>query len=204
MNAKVERKDRSHQTILESASRLLKERGVAGASVADVMKGAGLTVGGFYAHFSSKQQLVDETLRRTALAMRERLFHKLEDKPAGDRLEVVLKRYLSAAHRDSVGDGCTLPAVTGEMGSTAAEHRTVLAEQVDLLARGLAAHTVASDGIATRHLALGMVALMVGGLTLSRASAGTELSDEVLRACRAFGRLAIAALKANASERTKP
>jgi TetR/AcrR family transcriptional repressor of nem operon len=196
MNAKTERKQRSHQTILQSASRLLRERGVAGASVAEVMKGAGLTVGGFYAHFASKEHLIDETLRNSAAAMRDQLFAKLQDKPAADRLEVVLKRYLSAAHRDAVHDGCPLPAVAAEVANTATAHREVLTEQVDHMAKNVAQLAAASDSISARHVGLGMVALMYGGLSLARASAGTELSDEMLRACRAFGRLAIGALKA--------
>ena len=67
---------------------------------ADVMKGAGLTVGGFYAHFASKEALIDETIRRAGASMRSRLFSKLDDKPAEDRAEVIVKRYLSAPHRD--------------------------------------------------------------------------------------------------------
>src|SRR5947199_3756287 len=100
MNAKVERKERSHETILDSAARLLREKGISGARVADVMKGAGLTVGGFYAHFGSKEELIDAVLRRTSAAMRARLFAGLDEKPAADRAEVVLKRYLSPCNRD--------------------------------------------------------------------------------------------------------
>jgi TetR/AcrR family transcriptional repressor of nem operon len=188
MNAKAEQKERSHGTILESAARLLRERGIAGARVADVMKGAGLTVGGFYAHFASKDALIDEALRRTAAAMRDRLFARLDEKPAADRAEVVLKRYLSAAHRDEFARGCPLPAVVGEVGTTAPEHGAVLAEQIDAMASELEVH-LASTGAAlsTRHLALGLVAMMVGGLSLSRALRGTALSDEILKACRALG-----------------
>src|ERR1700733_826971 len=115
MNAKEEQKERSHESILESAGRLLRERGISGARVADVMKGAGLTVGGFYAHFASKEALIDTTIRRTAREMRERLFTKIESKPAPDRGEVILKRYLSAAHRDDVTTGCPMPAIVGEV-----------------------------------------------------------------------------------------
>src|SRR5580692_10706186 len=118
MSSKTEQKERSHETILDSAARLLREKGIAGARVAEVMKGAGLTVGGFYAHFASKEELIDEVLQRTAGATRERLFAGLEDKPEGDRAEVVLKRYLSPAHRDDTLHGCSLPAVVGEVGTT--------------------------------------------------------------------------------------
>src|SRR3984957_14033559 len=100
MNAKTEQKERTHQAILASAGRLLREKGISGASVGEVMKGAGLTVGGFYAHFGSKDDLIEEALRRAGRRIREILFARLEEKPEADRAEVVLKRYLSAAHRD--------------------------------------------------------------------------------------------------------
>src|SRR3984893_17956368 len=95
MNAKVEQKERSHESILQSAARLVREKGISGAGVADVMKGAALTVGGFYAHFSSKDELVDETLRRTSATLRQRLFQRLDEKTEADRDEVILERYLS-------------------------------------------------------------------------------------------------------------
>jgi TetR/AcrR family transcriptional repressor of nem operon len=187
MNAKQERKERSHETILGSASRILRERGIAGARVADVMKGAGLTVGGFYAHFESKEALVDETLRRLGTELRERLFARLEDKPAEDRVEVVLKRYLSPAHRDAQTLGCPYPAVVGEIGTTAHEHGAVLAGEIGTLTERLEELLPKARGGSTRTLALGLVALMIGGLSLARALRGSELSDEVIRACRALG-----------------
>lgn len=185
---KAERKQRSHLTILESAARLVRERGIAGARVADVMQGAGLTVGGFYAHFRSKEELVDEALRRTAGELRARLFAGLDDKPAADRAVVLLKRYLSAAHRDEEALRCPFPAVVGEIATRAPEHREVLGEAVGALAKGL--YAVLPKG--ARGWALGLVALMYGGIGLARALRGSKLSDDVLAACRALG---IAALR---------
>jgi TetR/AcrR family transcriptional regulator, transcriptional repressor for nem operon len=193
VNAKTEQKERSHQTILESAARLLHEKGISGARVVDVMKGAALTVGGFYAHFASKDALVDEALRRTGAELRSRLFARLDEKAAADRAEVVLKRYLSAAHRDASATlGCPLPAVVGEVGTSAPQHRGVLAEQVQALAADLEDQLPPGGGLLSRRaLAISLVALMYGGLTLARALRGTVLSDEVLRACRALGAAAI-------------
>jgi TetR/AcrR family transcriptional repressor of nem operon len=191
MSAKAEQKERTHETILTSAARLLRSKGIAGARVADVMSGAGLTVGGFYAHFGSKEALVDDVLRLTAARLRERLFAGLETKDEADRAEVVLKRYLSAAHRDDVENGCPFPAVVGEVATTAPEHRKVLAEQVDVFAKELQRMLPRADRLPPRHLAIGLLALMVGGLGLARALRGTALSDEVIKACRAFGRLAL-------------
>jgi len=190
MTAKEEQKERSHETILESASRLLREKGISGARVADVMKGAGLTVGGFYAHFPSKEALIDEALRRTSLAMRRRLFTRLDERPLADRAEIVLKRYLSVLHRDAAAEGCPLPAVVGEVATTAHEHRKVLGEQIEQMSSALEEHLPVASGLPRRHVALALVALMYGGLGLARALRGTDLSDEMLRACRALGTFA--------------
>jgi TetR/AcrR family transcriptional regulator, transcriptional repressor for nem operon len=188
MNTKTEQKERSHETILASASRLIRQRGIGGARVADVMQGAGLTVGGFYAHFASKEALVDETLRRTGQELRERLFANLDSKPPAARAEVILKRYLSVAHRDEALRGCPLPAVVGEVGTTAAEHRQALSVQVEAMTAALEAHLgPGTRAIGTRQLALGLVALMYGGLSLARALGKTELSGELLKACRQLG-----------------
>jgi TetR/AcrR family transcriptional regulator, transcriptional repressor for nem operon len=199
MSAKVEQKERTHAAIIASACKLLREKGIGGARVADVMSGAGLTVGGFYAHFASKEVLVDEAIRRTAAFMRGKLFDRIEEKPLAVRAEVVLKRYLSAAHRDDAANGCPMPAIVGDVTTTSPEHRGVLAEQISELADELAKQLPRGDSSSKRVTALGMIALMYGGISLARAvkgpggsggagQAGSELSDEILRACRAFGK----------------
>jgi TetR/AcrR family transcriptional repressor of nem operon len=189
MNAKREQKARSHASILASAARLLRERGISGARVADVMEGAGLTVGGFYAHFDSKETLIDQTLAETSRELRARLFSGLAQKPKGARALVALKRYLSAEHRDDPAHGCPFPAVVGEIASGQA-HSHALTEQVEALARELGEHVPARPNLSRRQLALALVATMYGGLALARALRGSAISDEMLRACRALGALA--------------
>ena len=187
MTAKDDQKEQSHRTILESAARLIRARGIAGARVADVMHGAGLTVGGFYAHFKSKADLIDATLRRTSAELRDLLFAGLDEKPPEDRAEVILKRYLSARHRDHELQGCPVPAVLAEIGP---EHVDALRGHVDAIAIGLELELPPGRPIPRRQLALGLVALMVGGLSLARALRGSALSDEMLKACRALGAFA--------------
>jgi len=126
-------------------------------------------------------------LRRTGASLRERLFARLDAKAEAERPEVILKRYLSAEHRDGGAPDCPLPAVVGEVGTTAPQHRTVLTEQVEALVGGLAQRLPGGGIVPRRALAIGIIALMYGGLSLARAVKGTELSDEVLRACRALG-----------------
>lgn len=190
MNANAERRERSHGAIMESATKLLRETGIAGTRVADVMKDAGLTVGGFYAHWRSKTDLVDDALRRTGGHMRDHLFRELENKPADARATVILKRYLSAAHRDAApsAPGCPLPAVAGEIATRAPEHGPVLAEQLGLFADRLATHLPS----ASRRRALGLIALMYGGLALARATRGTAISEELLAAAREAGEAVLA------------
>jgi TetR/AcrR family transcriptional repressor of nem operon len=189
MSGKVERKQRTRQSILDAAARLVRRRGIAGARIVDVMEAAGLTVGGFYAHFGSKDELIDATLRRAGLGLRSRLFDGIDELPPGERAFVLIDRYLSTAHRDrgSEGLGCALPAVTSEVGTTATAHRPVLGEQLDLLMRKLEAHLPATVR-APRLTAVALMALMYGGLSLARALGGSPLSDEVLTACRTLGR----------------
>lgn len=163
------------------------------------MHGAGLTVGGFYAHFASKEALIDETLRRTAGELRAALFAGLDDKPESDRTEVVLKRYLSARHRDNPDTGCPVPSIAGEIATLHEAHRAVLAEQVDALMAELEP-LMPGRTSAARTLAAGLAALVIGGLSAARALGKNDFSDEVLRDCRAFGRLALSAAGA-ASER---
>jgi TetR/AcrR family transcriptional repressor of nem operon len=188
---KVEQKKLTHETILGSAARLLRSRGISGARVADVMSGAGLTVGGFYAHFGSKKELIDETIRRTSMALREQLFAGIEDEPATERVLVALKRYLSSHHRDGSATSCPFPAIVGEISTTAPEHRDMLADQLKATVGSFQHHLAAGQARFPRTIALGLVALMYGGLSLARALRGSELSDEILRACRAVGTLIV-------------
>jgi TetR/AcrR family transcriptional repressor of nem operon len=187
MSVKSEQKLQTHQAILDSAARVVRARGIAGASVADVMAGARLTVGGFYAHFGSKAALVDETVRQMGARLRESLFFRLNEKPAADRAVVLLKRYLSPSHRDLKTEGCPMPAVVSEIATNAPEHRDVLRGEVEALVDGISENLPATGPLPRRQIALATLALMYGGLGLARALRGAELSDEVLKACRAVG-----------------
>src|SRR5437867_674673 len=81
-----------------------------------------------------------------------------DEKPEADRAEVILKRYLSADHRDAATLGCPLPAVIGEVSTTAPQHGAIVAEQVQALVDGLARHLPAGGVVPRRLLAIGLVA----------------------------------------------
>jgi len=146
--------------------------------VSEVMGAAGLTVGGFYAHFESKDALMLEVFRQM-LGQRRELIGELDPTlPAEERRALVAAFYLSRKHRDSQEQGCPLPSSLGELAHLPEGFRHALAEHLERLMAELAGS--AEDA----HKVLADMALMVGGLALARALGPGELSDRVLRAAK--------------------
>lgn len=175
-------KAQTRERILERSGGLLRKAGLSGIAVAKAMKAAGLTVGGFYNHFENQQKFVAATLRHTLTQSRERLMAtELRGQPF---LEFFVRKYLSRTHRDVEAAGCPLPAVLSELPQAGMPAREALAEELELLLRDLAARLPGDDAVDRRQKALGVFALCVGGLTLSRALGNLPLSEEMLRACR--------------------
>jgi len=187
VSTRTEQKERTRQDILASAIRLLRERGIDGASVAEVMKGAGLTVGGFYAHFGSKDELVGASLRQSMRQLWDEMFAAMGSARGAEAVTMLMRRYLSRSHRDHPAEGCPLPAVVGDAAQASPIVREALADELVRNAERLGERL---DGESRRQRALALVALMYGGLGLARALAGTPLSDEILQACRDFARRA--------------
>jgi TetR/AcrR family transcriptional repressor of nem operon len=185
MAEKTAKKDVSRERILESAACLMRERGISGTSVADVMGGAGMTVGGFYAHFPSKQELVAETLRSSLRQSRQALDAYAGDKRGAEWVTAACNSYLSRTHRDNPRAGCPLPATTGELAAADAPVREVLAGEINAIVRDIQSHLAEAGLEAPRAEAIAALSMMVGGLTLARAMEGADLSDEFLKACRA-------------------
>ena len=182
---RAEQKQEARRRILDAAARQLREEGLAGAGVQRVMEEAGLTHGGFYAHFDSKEQLVGEALKTALAKARERLLAG-GGTPGRERRGRILRRYLSRAHRDGPGAGCPLPSTSADVARAPAavrrayddELRKIIAcfeaELADLSAEDVHAH------------AIGTLALCVGSLLLARATPDPVLSDDILNSCRRF------------------
>ncbi|MDI6831990.1 MAG: TetR/AcrR family transcriptional regulator [Actinomycetota bacterium] len=183
-NAKVERKERSRERILTSAGTLMREKGISGASVAEVMEGAGMTVGGFYAHFASKRSLMAEALRDAFRRSRALLAASAGERKGSEWVNAVARSYLSRQHRDNPHLGCPLPATLGEVAREDAELREALAEEIGESVEEMASRLREAGADNPRDEALAVLSTMVGGLTLARALKGNALSDQVLLACR--------------------
>jgi len=178
--------------ILRAAARRFREKGFLGAGVDDVMREAGLTAGGFYAHFDSKHALLREVLAHALRQTREGLFAGLDDVRGLAWLREVVRRYLSRAHRDDAAEGCALPALGAEVGRMGGEAReTFEAHLRDLIAE-VKDKAPASATLDPRDRALATLALFAGSLMLSRAVADRALADRILLASR---RLALAGLE---------
>ena len=185
MNQKTEQKRKSHDAILASATSLLLERGIRASSILDVMKGAGLTVGGFYGHFESKEHLFTETLRSTARTLWTALLQKAASDTSRPAALNVLERYLSRKHRDNLEAGCPLPSIAAEVAREGEPYRGALEVELAEFVRSYA--ELLGPEARRREKALALIALMYGALSLSRAVRGTRLGDEFLEAARKLG-----------------
>jgi TetR/AcrR family transcriptional regulator, transcriptional repressor for nem operon len=166
----------NRQQILEAASRLFRERGYDAVTVADVMSAAGLTHGGFYGYFKSKDELIAQTLA-----------HVFEQGKTGESdLTRYAARYLSPEHRDNVADGCPMAALAAETVRQTPEARAAMAAGVERQIERFSTGMKAKDAAAARQAAIGGWAAMVGAVVLARLCDEPALSDEILEATRAW------------------
>jgi AcrR family transcriptional regulator len=170
-------KEATRQHIVDVASAQFREGGIAAIGLAGIMSAAGLTNGAFYAHFESKEDLVREVLL-DALAGRERRLRS--NLAAGVGLEVALRDYLSARHRDGAGGGCPTAALVAEIARHPKKTRDVFTERVSEFIPMLAERIGKGDADERRRKATAIYGLMIGALQLARAVSDRKLSDEIL------------------------
>jgi TetR/AcrR family transcriptional repressor of nem operon len=177
-------KDQTRRRILAAAGRRFKEKGYAAAGLQELMRSADLTVGGFYAHFASKQELLAEALELTLDQNTELLFSGLEGLEGEAWVREVARRYLSRRHRDQAADGCPAPAIAADIARAGPEAREAFERAFRRCLCELSSHTPGRAGLEPEDRALGTMGLLVGGILLSRAVADRELSDRILQACK--------------------
>jgi len=178
------RKQQSRERILSAAADLFRRHGLDATGVDAVMAAAGLTAGGFYAHFRSKDALVAAAVAKAGEKARHRWIVPFDALRGRAWSRAFVRRYLSEEHRDDRESGCTLPTLSGDVArSGVVARRHVQAHLAGLFE--LIAERCRSESAPPREQVLGAVALCVGGLLLSRVVVDQELSNEMLRACRA-------------------
>jgi TetR/AcrR family transcriptional repressor of nem operon len=173
----------NRERIIEAAGALFREKGFDGIGVADIMKAADLTHGGFYGHFASKDDLVAQASQR-AMARAAINWGKVTAAAPRDPFAALLNHYLSPRHRDDPGQGCAFAALSGDAARCAKPVRTAFAGGLEPLIAVIANAMPAGAKAARRRKAIAALAELVGALVLARAVADTALSNEILGAVR--------------------
>ena len=175
-----DQKARSRARIIEVASRLFRERGYRATSVDDLMAGAGLTRGGFYAHFADKGALLRASLEHAFDEARRQLFDGRLRGLEGERwLRAASRRYLRLGHREHPELGCAIPSLGAEVARVGPEARTAFAGEVERMVAGMAARLGGDDAEARARRTL---ATWVGAMVLARAVDDEELAERMLDA----------------------
>jgi TetR/AcrR family transcriptional repressor of nem operon len=182
MKVSREKAQENRELVIDTASRLLRERGLDGTSVIDIMKAAGLTHGGFYRNFTSKDDLATQASERAALKTKEVIVAGLAQIP-DEPFRVLVEHYVSRRHRDDPGSGCILPALAVDAArcgypALRALFTAVIQDYLDQLAK-LASTT---SGTARNRHPGAILSEMVGAVILSRVIADEEMANLLMGA----------------------
>jgi TetR/AcrR family transcriptional repressor of nem operon len=179
-----EHKLETHARIVKRASVRLREKGAHGIGVADLMKDAGLTHGGFYAHFDSREALVIEAFAHAMDRSTERWRKIGETTPPEQRLATIVDSYLTPVHRDDPGHGCAVPALSAEIARESPKTRKAFAAKLEQMIDMMAAQIADTAPKAARKQAMAVIATMMGTMVLARVAGTGEFSEEILAAGR--------------------
>ncbi len=176
------RKEATHERIVAAAARAVRRSGYGGAGVADIMKDAGLTHGGFYAHFASREAMLAEAVDRAGAEGLASVARLAAAAPPRKALPALLRAYLSKEHVKAVETGCGVAALCSETPRQAPEVRRAatrrIKEMIDLVAR----QSPDWGRPGAHERALATVTTMVGALVLARAVDDSRLSDALREA----------------------
>ncbi len=179
MRYTAEHKQQTHSRIVDEAATAFRGHGVDGIGLVDIMKGVGLTHGGFYAHFKSKDALVEEAVAAALDQTFGRLRDQVMAEPPERRFATLVRSYLSRQHRDAREQGCSYAALGTDLARQPASVRAAAASRMERMVRLI--EDVQGRGEEAAQAALSM---MVGALTLSRIVEDRERSDRILADAR--------------------
>jgi len=181
---KLSHKARTRQRILDEAARVMRECGTESIGVASLMKRVGLTHGGFYAHFDSREALVQAVIAEMFTDSTQRMQPLWQQSDPAERLNTLIDYYLSETHRDSPAEGCPMPALVSEVGHLPEEAKAIFTQGVASMLQRLS-ELLAELGLREAEaLASSLLAEMVGALALARACPDKALSATMLARSR--------------------
>jgi TetR/AcrR family transcriptional repressor of nem operon len=174
-------KARNHKRIVAIASKRFREKGLAGFGIAELMKEAGLTVGGFYKHFDSRDELVAEAVS-ASFGIWQRQKEAVESSGQPLSFAKLIDDYLSDGHRKNPGTGCAFSALAPEIARSDKRTRALSSEQLRDDLELLVGLLPGKDGRAERSRAILTFSALVGAMSLARAVSDEALSHEILEA----------------------
>jgi len=182
MKVSKEQAAENRERILDAATRLFRERGFDGIGVSDLMKEVGLTHGGFYGHFASKEDLMAKACQRAIDRALTYWQGKIDNRHKGNPLTAIVKAYLSPAHYDDPGKGCLIAALGSDVARQSSVVRQTVTDgtqaQIDLLTP----LQPGDDDEEKREAALALYASMIGAMVLARAVDDADFAKEILLA----------------------
>lgn len=177
-------KAQTRARIIRGAATSLRKNGPHGVGVAELMKQAGLTHGGFYAHFKSRDALISEAMIFAMDGIAAKWRARADLASNGKKTDAIVNGYLTAQHRDDPGNGCVLPALGAEIARANAKTRKAFAQRLEQMIAVLVEAQGGRSSVAARRQAMGTICTMMGALILARATSG-QLSEDLLLAGRA-------------------
>ena len=179
-----EQSEKTKERVVKVAAAQMRKHGPDKVGVADVMSRAGLTHGGFYAHFASKDDLIAAAVERMFEEARARFREWTNDKTQPDALRAYINAYVSAVHRDSPQTGCAIAALSSDIHRQGKKARAAYDAGVARLVNSIAGLLPQGDEGRKRALAVSMLAEMTGAVAAARAVSDKMLSDEILASAR--------------------
>jgi TetR/AcrR family transcriptional repressor of nem operon len=174
----------TRQRVVQAASQEFRRNGIEATGLVELMAAAGLTRGGFYKHFTSKEQVVDEAMALSTASMLETWGRAMEDDPGTPSLNRAISDYLSLDHCADAAGGCALAALAGEVtrldGSVRETATKAFLGMVELMAKQLPDMSRA----AARKEALWMVSSMIGAMTMARMVTDPDVSASIVKEAR--------------------
>lgn len=172
-------KEETHRKIVETAAARFRKDGIESVGVADLMAEAGLTHGGFYSHFSSKEDLVRAAMEEASCHSASNFARRIEE----GGLEQWIRSYLRTGHRDHPEKGCAAAALASELARRPKSSRKVFSESLERLTDSIVSHLPASLTPAEkRRTAIAIFSTLMGALQMARAVVDPAHSEEILEA----------------------
>jgi TetR/AcrR family transcriptional repressor of nem operon len=184
MRYDTEHKQKTRTKVLQAAAKAIRADGPHRVAVAGVMADAGLTHGGFYAHFASKDELVAAAIEHMFDESRARVQHEMEGRSPAEGLVAYIDFYLSRKHRDARGSGCPMAALASDLPRLNEVVRDQFAAGASRLTTTLGEKLAALGHVNVDEEARSMVAELIGALSLARIEPDSKRSDAILAASR--------------------